>query len=164
MELNFDAQARLIEALLPLLRRSAPSAIVNVASTAGRVSRAGSGAYSASKSALIAWTDALHLEERPNGVHVGLVNPGFVATEGFPQRELVDRAATRWMVSTPEKVAEAILDAGPGGKAERYVPRPYAVAAALRVLAPRLVRRVLGGGGARLSTATGADAADRTDS
>ncbi|MGH2899305.1 MAG: SDR family NAD(P)-dependent oxidoreductase, partial [Solirubrobacteraceae bacterium] len=40
MELNFDAQVRLTEALLPLLRRSAPSAIVNVASTAGRVSRA----------------------------------------------------------------------------------------------------------------------------
>src|SRR4051812_34048535 len=31
MELNLDAVARLTEALLPLLRRSAPSAIVNVA-------------------------------------------------------------------------------------------------------------------------------------
>ena len=40
MELNFDAPVRLTEALLPLLRRSAPSAIVNVASTAGRVARA----------------------------------------------------------------------------------------------------------------------------
>ncbi len=30
MELNFDAQVRLTEELLPLLRRSAPSAIVNV--------------------------------------------------------------------------------------------------------------------------------------
>src|SRR4051812_38090189 len=34
MALNFDAQVRLTHALLPLLRRSAPSAIVNVASTA----------------------------------------------------------------------------------------------------------------------------------
>jgi hypothetical protein len=45
------------------------------------------------------------------------------------------------MVSTPEKVAEAIVEAGPGGKAERYVPRPYWIAAALRILAPGLVRR-----------------------
>ena len=52
MELNFDAQVRLTEALLPLLRASAPSAIVNVASTAGRVARGGTGAYSASKFAL----------------------------------------------------------------------------------------------------------------
>ena len=49
MEINFDAQVRLTEALLPLLRASAPSAIVNVASTAGRVARAGTGAYSASQ-------------------------------------------------------------------------------------------------------------------
>ena len=55
MELNFDAAVRLTEALLPILRRSAPSAIVNVASTAGRVSRGNSGGYSASKFALAGW-------------------------------------------------------------------------------------------------------------
>ena len=38
MELNFDAVVRLTEALLPLVRRSAPSSIVNVASTAGSTS------------------------------------------------------------------------------------------------------------------------------
>jgi short-subunit dehydrogenase len=157
MELNFDAQVRLTEALLPLLRRSAPSAIVNVASTAGRVSRATSGAYSASKFALVGWTDALHLEEAAHGVHVGLVLPGFVATEGFPQRELVDSRLTRWLVSTPERVADAIVEAGPGGRAERYVPRPYWLAAAARVLAPRLVRRATGGGRLTLAARTGAD-------
>ena len=161
MDLNFDAVVRLTEALLPILRSSEPSAIVNVASTAGRVSRAGAGAYSASKFALIGWSDALHLEERPNGVHVGLVLPGFIRTEGFPAAELRERALTRWMVSTPERAAEAIVDVGPGGRAERYVPRPYGIAAALRILAPRLTRRVLGGGAGRaLVTKTGADAAD----
>jgi short-subunit dehydrogenase len=145
MEINFDAQVRLTEALLPLLRASAPAAIVNVASTAARVARAGTGAYSASKFALAGWSDALWAEERPHGIHVGLVLPGFIATEGFPQRELTDRALTRWIVSTPERAAEAIRDAGLGGRAERYVPRPYGIAAALRVLAPALVRRVTGG-------------------
>jgi short-subunit dehydrogenase len=155
MELNFDAVLRLTEALLPLLRRSAPSSIVNVCSTAGRVARGNSGGYSASKFALAGWSDALHLEEQPHGVHVGLVLPGFITTEGFPQRELVESARTRWMVSTPDKVAEAILAAGPGGKAERYVPRAYGVAAALRTLAPRLTRRVLGGGSPAMTPATG---------
>ena len=158
MELNFDAVVRLTEALLPLLRRSSPSAIVNVASTAGRVARARTGAYSASKFALIGWTEALALEEAPQGVHVGMVLPGFVATEGFPATELRAKAITRWMVSKPEKVAEAIYEAGPGGKAERYVPRPYALAGMLRILAPGLVRRVLGGGAATsLTTSTAGD-------
>jgi short-subunit dehydrogenase len=162
MAINFDAQVRLTETLLPLLRQSAPSAIVNVASTAGRVARAGSGAYSASKFALAGWSDSLWAEERPHGVHVGVVLPGFISTEGFPQAELTGRPLTRWIVSTPEKAAEAIFQAGVGKRPERYVPRPYALAAALRIVAPGLVRRVLGGGAARvMTTATGADLAER---
>jgi uncharacterized protein len=161
MELNFHAQVRLTEALLPLLRESAPSAIVNVSSVSGRVGRAGSGAYSASKFALAGWSESLYLEERGHGVHVGLVLPGFVATEGFPAEELKARLATRWMVSRPERVADAIVHAGPGGKPERYVPRPYFLATLSRVLAPRVFRRVMSGGGASvMTTRTGADAAD----
>jgi short-subunit dehydrogenase len=142
-----------------MLRSSAPSAIVNVASTAGRVARAGTGSYSASKFALVGWTDSLYAEERPNGVHVGLVLPGFIATEGFPAAELREKALTRWIVSKPERVAEAIVDTGLRGKAERYVPRGYALAAVLRILAPGLARRILSGGSAaRLTTTTAGDA------
>jgi short-subunit dehydrogenase len=152
MELNFNAVVRLTEALLPILRCSAPSAIVNVASTAGRVSRAGAGAYSASKFALVGWSDSLYSEELPHRVHVGLVLPGFIATEGFPAAELKAKAVTRWTVSTPEKAAEAIVDAGLRGKAERYVPRPYGLVAVLRIVAPSLVRRILAGGAAKVMT------------
>jgi short-subunit dehydrogenase len=126
MALNFDAPVRLTEALLPLLRASAPSAIVNVASTSSRVARAGAGAYSASKFALAGWSDA----------------------------ELTEKRLTRWAVSTPERAAEAIFEAGPGRRAERYVPRPYALAAVFRVLTPGLVRRVMGGGAASVMTTT----------
>jgi uncharacterized protein len=162
MAINFDAQVRLTEALLPLLRASAPSAIVNVASIAARVARAGAGAYSASKAALALWSDALWAEERPHGVHVGLVLPGFISTEGFPQTELTERGLTRWVVSTPEKAGEAIFEAGIGRRPERAVPKPYAVAVALRVLVPGLVRRVLGGNAATvMTTTTGADLTDR---
>lgn len=163
MDLNFDAVVRLTETLLPLIRKSAPSSIVNVSSTAGRISRGGAGAYSASKFALAGWTDALHLEEAPNGVHVGLVLPGYIRTEGFPADELTGNALTRWMVTKPEKAAEAIFEAGPGGKAERYVPRPYALVAVLRIFMPGLTRRVLGGGVGKMTvTRTGADADERS--
>ncbi len=162
MELNFDAVVRLTEALLPTLRSSAPAAIVNVASTAGRVARARTGSYSASKFALIGWSDALYAEEREAGVHVGLVLPGYIATEGFPAAELREKALTRWIVSKPERVADAIVEAGPGGRAERYVPRPYALAAVARILAPGLTRRVLSGGAATALTTTTAEETSST--
>jgi uncharacterized protein len=150
MAVNFDAVVRMTEALLPLLRRSAPSAIVNVSSVAGRVARGGSGGYSASKFALAGWSDALHAEERPYGVHVGLVLPGFVATEGFPAEELRRRRATAWLVSTDEKAAAAVVEAGLHGRVERYVPRPWAAIGVLRVLLPGVVRRVTAGRGGSL--------------
>jgi short-subunit dehydrogenase len=173
MGVNFEAPVRLVEALLPLMRRTAaaagvvagraggsesgssteagqarfagrllkaPVAIVNVTSTAARIARLGTGGYSASKNALAAWNDSLYLEERIHGVHVGNVLPGFISTEGFPQAELRARTLTRYLVSEPAIVAEAILEAGPGGRPERYVPRYYWVAALLRLIAPDLVR------------------------
>jgi uncharacterized protein len=162
MKLDFEAPVRLTEALLPLLRRTANGvggsgrrvAIVNVASTAARVSRPNSGAYSASKFALAGWSDALYGEEQKHGVHVGLVLPGFVKTEGFPARELLAKPHTRWLVSSPERVAKAIMETGPGGKAERYVPRLYWFAAAARLLLPAVVRRATAGGGFTTATAT----------
>jgi short-subunit dehydrogenase len=124
MAVNFDAPVRLTEALLPLLRRSAPSSIVNVSSTAGRIGRPHSGAYSASKFALAGWSDALHGEEKRHGIHVGLVLPGFIVTEGFPQREIVGSLKTRWLVAKPDTVADAILDAGAGRQARALHPAP----------------------------------------
>ncbi len=150
MRLNFEAPVKLTAELLPMLKATAAGgekvAIVNIASTAARVSRPNSGAYSSSKFALAAWNDAIAGELRADGIHVGMVLPGFVKTEGFPAAELLAKPHTRWLVSAPEKVAEAIVDAGPGGKAERYVPRPYWIPAALRILAPALVRRGTAGG------------------
>ncbi len=163
MALDFEAPVRLTEALLGLLHETAaaPGAggapdrrvcIVNVSSTAGRIARPGSGAYSAAKFALAGWTDSLRAEERAHGVHVGLVLPGFVATEGFPATELIGRRLLRWIVSEPHVTAEAILDAGPRGHAERYTPRGYGALAVVRTLAPGLVRRAVQGGAFSTST------------
>jgi uncharacterized protein len=164
MAINFDAQVRLTEELLALLRRCAPSTIVNVSSTGARVARAGAGAYSASKAALAAWSDALYAEERANGVRVSLVLPGFISTEGFPAAELTAKPWTRWAVSTPEKCAGAIVRAAREGRAERFVPRPYALAAALRTLAPWLVRRAMSSGAAAvMTTSTRAEPPQRDD-
>ena len=160
MKIDFEAPVRLTEALLPLLRataqkRTRPVSVVNVSSTSGRVARRGAGGYSAAKFALAGWSDSLAAEERANGVHVGLVLPGYVSTEGFPQAELRAHPLLRLMVSKPEVVADAILDCALRGKTERYAPRPYWLAAAARILAPGLIRRATAG--ETFTPATGTD-------
>jgi short-subunit dehydrogenase len=140
MALNFDAVLRLTEELLPLVRASAPASIVNVCSVAGRIANARGTAYSSSKFALIGFSEALFHEEKANDVHVGMVLPGFISTEGFPQDDIKSKKGMAWMVSTPDKVADAIVAAGPGGKPEVTVPKfPYRVLTSLRAVAPGLV-------------------------
>jgi uncharacterized protein len=141
---NFDSAVRMTEALLPFLRRSAPSAIVNVGSIAGRIARPRVSAYNAAKFALNGWTEGLYHEERPRGVHVGLVTPGFIATEGFPQAQLTGKPWTRWMVGRPEQAVDAILKAA-NGKAEVSAPGWYTVLPRLRYAMPGLVRYALSG-------------------
>jgi NAD(P)-dependent dehydrogenase (short-subunit alcohol dehydrogenase family) len=148
MAQNFDSAVRVTEALLPLLRRSAPSAIVNVGSIAGRIARPRVGAYNAAKFALNGWTEGLHHEEKSHGVHVGLVTPGFIATEGFPQEQLTGKPWTRWMVGKPEQGVEAILKAA-NGKAEVSVPAWYGLLPRLRYATPGLVRLALSRGARR---------------
>ena len=115
MELNFDAQVRLTEALLPLLRARGAERDRQRREHRGPRRARRHRRLQRSKFALAGWTDALHLEERRTACTSGSCCPGFIATEGFPQPELRRAPRTRWMVSTPEKVAEAIIDAGPGG-------------------------------------------------
>jgi hypothetical protein len=47
-------------------------------------------------------------------------------------------------VSTPEKVADAIVRAGPGGKAEVCVPRAWTLIPPLRYAFPGVARRLMG--------------------
>ena len=55
--------------------------VVQVSSVAGRVARAGSGVYNASKFAVGAFSESLRQEVTTRGVRVTLVEPGAVATE-----------------------------------------------------------------------------------
>jgi NADP-dependent 3-hydroxy acid dehydrogenase YdfG len=55
--------------------------VVNISSVAGRVARAGSGVYNATKFAVGAFSESLRQEVTTRHVRVGLVEPGFVETE-----------------------------------------------------------------------------------
>ena len=111
------------------------SHLVNVVSVAGLIS---DGPYSASKHAQLALSRSLAFELAPRGIHVHTVNPGFVETPGFPQRQRVPGWFYRF-VAQPPLIAERILDAVDKDKREIIVPRWYRPAAWVQELAPGLV-------------------------
>ena len=106
MALNFFAHTEMCAAFLPMLLESERGAIVNVASSAALASLPGTSAYSASKSALLAFTQSLSLEYGKN-LYVACVCPGMTATELFSSHagsDIIDRFA-----SSPEVAAKKIV-------------------------------------------------------
>ena len=71
--------------------------------------------------------------------------PGFVETEGFPQKGVLKSPFMGRFVIEPERVAEAVLRAVEKGKREVTVPWfPYRFVSIVQALAPGLVARFVG--------------------
>jgi len=139
-----------LRAFLRALEGGAPSHLVNVVSVAGAVAAGRSGPYTASKHAQLAFSRTIGPALRRRGIAVHTILPGFVETEGFPQRRTLPRAF-HWAIIEPEEVAEAIMGAVQDDKPELFVPRWYRLPALAQALAPGLVRRL---GGGRRKTAS----------
>jgi short-subunit dehydrogenase len=131
-----------LRAFLPGLRAGTPSHVVNVVSVAGVVAFAPSGPYSASKHAQLAFSRASAAELRRERIHVHTILPGFVETEGFPQRTALRSRLFRRVVIGPERVADRIVAAIENDDAEVYVPGWYRVFAIAPALVARLSRRI----------------------
>jgi short-subunit dehydrogenase len=121
---------------LPMMLEQGAGHIVNVGSLAGRYAAPGASVYSASKHGVVAFSEALYYELAPRGILVTSVNPGFAATEGFPQGRLPSA-----LVMPAEKVARVIVQVVKEGKApEVSVPRVMSLWQAFRILTPPLYR------------------------
>lgn len=144
LDLNVVGVARCMGAFADLLAASAPSRVINVASVAGKIS-AGEPAYTASKFALVGFTETVGLRWARRGVTLSQVNPGFIRTEGFRQSRF-DGTPLERLVGDPEMVADAIVEVARRGARERTVPRWYRLAVLVRHVAPPVywsaIRRV----------------------
>lgn len=142
IRVNYLGGVWCLRAFLPALEAARPSHVVNVVSVAGTVSGAGtSGLYSASKHAQLAFSRSVTAELEPRGVHVHTVLPGFVETEGFPQRDVLPRAAQRFVIEAND-VARAVLRAVEHDQREVHVPRYYRVATLAQAITPSIVARL----------------------
>jgi NAD(P)-dependent dehydrogenase (short-subunit alcohol dehydrogenase family) len=81
----FDANVfgvmRMIQAVVPYMRQQKTGRIINISSIVGKLVTPANGAYSSTKFALEAMSDALRLELVPFGIQVVLVEPGSIKTQ-----------------------------------------------------------------------------------
>ena len=80
MAVNFFAALHLTQTVLPHFRSQRSGHVVNVASLAGTIGFPWTAMYSASKSALAAWSDALAAETASFGIKVTCLEPGGLRT------------------------------------------------------------------------------------
>jgi NAD(P)-dependent dehydrogenase (short-subunit alcohol dehydrogenase family) len=79
-DVNVFGVIRMIKACVPHMRQSGGGTIINISSNAGKVSMPVNGAYSATKFALEALTDALRVELSMFGIRVVAINPGLITS------------------------------------------------------------------------------------
>jgi NAD(P)-dependent dehydrogenase (short-subunit alcohol dehydrogenase family) len=133
LELNLHA---VIHGSKEAVRRMKPrrsGTIVNMASIAGKAAAPGGATYSACKHAVVGLSESLRGELRGTGVEVMVVMPAFVNTElARGTREI--RGIRR---SSPEDVADAVVDALKTGRYEVWVPTSIRVLITVTNVLPR---------------------------
>jgi len=104
--------------------------IINISSQAGKMATAKSTVYSATKFAVLGFSNALRLELKPLGVHVTTVNPGPIRTDFF---QIADKSGTylqavdRFLLE-PQPLARKIVSIM--GTPKREVNAPFIMEAA----------------------------------
>lgn len=122
MAVNFRAPVLLTHTLLPRIKESRGSHIVNVSSLFGLVAPKGQTAYSASKFALRGFSEALTSELGPQRIGVTTVHPGGIRTNiarnarmagllSIAEQAARKKTLERLLTFPPERAAELILDA-----------------------------------------------------
>ena len=106
-ETNFFGVVRMIDAVLPVMRRAGEGRIVTIGSLAGLLSIPYIPFYSATKFALEGLSEALWHELKPLGISVTLIEPAFVRTDLAQHGEVASRSLPSYGASR-RNAAEAI--------------------------------------------------------
>ena len=147
MDVNFFGAVNLAKAALPIMLNAECGNIVNIASIGGRRGGATLSGYSASKFALIGFTEALRMELFGTGVTASLVVPGPVDTPMLdnPEWQLSSWAFGKLRMP-PAWVSWGVAVAVIAGLAEVEVPPGIVTAQKIATLFPDLTAAWLGFG------------------
>jgi uncharacterized protein len=146
---NYLGSVWCLVAFLPALEAASPADVVNVVSVAGTLAAGHSGPYSAAKHAQLAFSRSAGVELAGRAIRVHTINPGFVHTSGFPNRDRFRLGALRRLVVEPEAVAAAVVRAVEWNRTEQFVPWWYRPAPVVQAVTPGLLARAARAFGAR---------------
>jgi short-subunit dehydrogenase len=135
VDTNLLAPIRLTRSVLPIMRAQHSGAIVNVGSVMGEIGIGG--LYSATKFGLRGLTDSVRREVAGSGIHVSLVEPGYIATAMTADRSQ--------RMPGPDIVAAAIESCLSRSRRRVVVPGRYRVLIWISALFPGLVDRQYNG-------------------
>jgi len=147
MDTNYLGIVRCTKAVVPHMVKQGNGHIVNIASLAGKIGTAKSTSYTATKHAVLGFTNALRMELREQGIQVSAVNPGPIDTPFF---SLADPSGSyvknvNWFMMKPEYVVKKIIRLIERRKAELDLPKTAAFGIKLYQLLPRTIDRLFGG-------------------
>ena len=114
-QVNVHAPFLLCRDVIPGMRQKSWGRIVNMSSILGKISKAGRGAYSASKFALDGMTAALAAEVACYGILANCVAPGFIETDltrqilGQEQMDVLAQQIPMKRLGQPEEIARFVL-------------------------------------------------------
>src|SRR3954465_15971616 len=140
LELNLHA---VIHGSKEAVRRMKPrhtGSIVKVASIAHKFGSPGGATYSACKHGVVGLCESLRVEPNGTGIDVHVVMPAFVNTEvatGTKEIKGIKR-------SSPEDVADAVVDALKTGRFEVYVPKSVKALVTSVAMSPRVLAEWVG--------------------
>lgn len=107
---NLNAALYVTQAALPLLRAGGGGVLVHVASWLAHFpSTLGGSIYTAAKSAVVAMSHTLNMEEGANGIRSCVLSPGEVVTPLMDKRPVPVTAAERAVMLKPGDLADFIL-------------------------------------------------------
>src|SRR5206468_8242762 len=106
LETNFFGAVRMVNAVLPAMRKAGAGKIINIGSLAGITAIPFSAFYTASKFAIDGYSEALWHEVRPFGIHVTVLEPGFIHTKIGETTQ--DRKSTR-LNSSHDQISYAVF-------------------------------------------------------
>ena len=141
-DVNYWGAIHCIQAVVPYMLSQRRGHIANVSSVAGKVAPAYMGAYSATKFALTAASDALRSELSGTGVHVSTIYPGLTETaftENMIQEVDVPRIPPIARFVNSSTVANRIVQAIRWNFRDAYVSPEDVGVVGLNAIAPQLV-------------------------